>query len=71
LVSLERAHIPISIKLDFEVTNNMEKYEACIIGLQAAKEIRVKKLRAYTHSNSIINQISYKWMVRSTALAPY
>ena len=33
LVLLEGAHIAISIKLDFKVTNNKAKYEAYIIGL--------------------------------------
>jgi len=28
LVLLKGAHIPISVKLDFKVTNNMEQYEA-------------------------------------------
>ena len=33
LVLLEGAHIPISVKLGFEVTNNIVEYEACIIRL--------------------------------------
>jgi len=33
LVLSEEAHIPISVKLDIDVTNNMAEYEACIRGL--------------------------------------
>ena len=62
---------PISVKLDFEVTKNMEKYEGYIIGLQVTIEIGVKKLRVYGDFNLIINQISQKLKVRSTALTLY
>jgi len=48
----------------------MVVYKACIIGLQAAIEIGIKKLRVYKASNLIINQISQKWKVRSKDLEP-
>jgi len=57
-VSAEGAHIVISVKLDFKVTNNMPEYEACIIRSQATTKIEVKTLRVYGDSNLIINQIS-------------
>ena len=57
LVSLERAHTLISIKLDFDVTNNITEYEACIIELQAAVGIVVNNIRVYKNFNLIINQI--------------
>ena len=44
LVSPEGAHIPISVKPNFEITNNMIEYEACIIELQATIEIGAEKL---------------------------
>ena len=31
LITFEGSHIPLSIKLNFEVTNNMAKCEACIL----------------------------------------
>jgi ribonuclease HI len=42
LVSPDDLHIPISIKLNFETTNNVAEYEACILGLQAALEIEIR-----------------------------
>ena len=45
LVSPKEAHTFILAKLDFKVTNDLVEYEACIIGLQATVEIRVKNLR--------------------------
>ena len=71
IVSPQEEHIPISIKLDFDVTNNAAEYEACIVGLETALAIAIKKLRIYGDSSLIINQISKKWKVRSESLAPY
>jgi len=58
LVSSEELHTPILVKLDFEVTNNVVEYEACIIGLHVAMEIGVNNTWVYADSNIIINQIS-------------
>ncbi|KAA3464159.1 RNA-directed DNA polymerase (Reverse transcriptase), Ribonuclease H [Gossypium australe] len=38
LVSPNGDHYPFSCKLDFDCTNNMAEYEACIMGLRAAIE---------------------------------
>jgi len=35
LITPERSHIPSVVKLNFEATNNMAKYEACIAGMEA------------------------------------
>ena len=37
-------HIPFSGRLNFLATNNATKYEACIMGLQAALGLGVKEL---------------------------
>ncbi|XP_021747334.1 uncharacterized protein LOC110713176 [Chenopodium quinoa] len=71
LVSPTEEHVPISIKVDFDVTNNAAEYEACIVGLETALALGIKKLRVYGDSSLIINQISKKWKVRSESLAPY
>ena len=39
LVTPEGSHIPLAIKLNFEVTNNMAKYEACITRMEALREL--------------------------------
>ena len=35
LITPEGFHIPLAIKLHFEVTNNMAEYEACIVEMEA------------------------------------
>ena len=34
----------LSFKLDFKVTNNIAEYEALLLGLNAAKDKKIKKL---------------------------
>ncbi|XP_021719360.1 uncharacterized protein LOC110687036 [Chenopodium quinoa] len=71
LVSPNEENIPISIKLDFDVSKNAAEYEAHVVGLEIALVVGVKKLRIFGDSSLIINQISKRWKVRSESLAPY
>ncbi|XP_077228433.1 uncharacterized protein LOC143861400 [Tasmannia lanceolata] len=50
LVSPRDEHIPIFIKLEFDCTNNMVKYEACISSLEAALSLEVQNLDVYRDS---------------------
>ncbi|KAA3477425.1 reverse transcriptase [Gossypium australe] len=44
LVSPNGDHYPFTCKLDFDCTNNMAGYEACIMGLRATVERKIKVL---------------------------
>ncbi|PKI48630.1 hypothetical protein CRG98_030978 [Punica granatum] len=44
LISPEGHHFPVAAKIDFPCTNNIAEYEACILGLQAAIDLKVKEL---------------------------
>ena len=35
LITLDGSHVSLAIKLNFEATNNMAKYKACIAGMEA------------------------------------
>ena len=39
LITLEGSHIPLTIKLNFEATNNMAEYDKCIAGMEAFQEL--------------------------------
>ncbi|XP_077239766.1 uncharacterized protein LOC143880680 [Tasmannia lanceolata] len=71
LVSPRDEHIPISIKLEFECTNNMAEYEACIAGLEAAPSLEVQDLNVYEDSLLLICQINGKWLTKEDRLIPY
>jgi ribonuclease HI len=53
----EGKQYPISIKLQFNCTNNTTEYEACIHGLKVALEMKIRKLEVYGNSMLIICQV--------------
>ena len=57
LISLNETHYPFTAKLNFDCTNNVAKYEACVMGLQAAIEKKIKKLEVYKDSILVIYQL--------------
>ncbi|KAJ9183366.1 hypothetical protein P3X46_007230, partial [Hevea brasiliensis] len=71
LVSPDGKHFPIAIKLRFDGTNNIAEYEACVMGLQAAIEIKVRKLEVYGDSALIIYQVKGEWQTKDLKLIPY
>ena len=67
-ITPEGETIPMAKKLDFKVTNNMAKYEACIYGVEAA---RAKDLLVYGDSLLVISQANEEWEVKEERLKPY
>ncbi|KAG8503449.1 hypothetical protein CXB51_001421 [Gossypium anomalum] len=64
LVSPNGDHYPFTCKLDFDCTNNMAEYEACIMGLQATIERGIKTLELYRDSALVIYQLRGEWETR-------
>ncbi|XP_061945039.1 uncharacterized protein LOC133669048 [Populus nigra] len=71
IISPDKKQYPISIKLQFECTNNTAEYEACILGLEAALEMKIKKLDVYGDSMLIICQVKGEWQTKEEKLIPY
>ncbi|XP_052481158.1 uncharacterized protein LOC105762002 [Gossypium raimondii] len=71
LVSPNGDHYPFTCKLDFDCTNNMAEYEACIMGIRAAIERRIKVLEVYRDSALVIYQLRGEWETRDPKLISY
>jgi len=71
VISLENKQYPVSTRLLFECTNNTAKYEACIIGLEAALELKAKKLEVFRDSLLIICQVKGEWQTKDEKLKLY
>ncbi|XP_058008631.1 uncharacterized protein LOC131183007 [Hevea brasiliensis] len=71
LVASDRKHFPIAVKLRFNCTNNVAEYEVCLSSLQAAIEMKIKKLEAYRDSVLIIYQVKGEWQTKDLKLVPY
>ena len=57
IISLDQKQYPVLVKLHFECTNNTTEYEACILSLEAALELKVRKIDVYGDSMLIICQV--------------
>ncbi|XP_050889360.1 uncharacterized protein LOC127094584 [Lathyrus oleraceus] len=64
-------HLPFTTRLCFGYTNNMAEYEACIYGLEAAIDLRIKILKVYGDSALVISQVKGDWETRDSKLIPY
>ncbi|XP_012477673.1 uncharacterized protein LOC105793293 [Gossypium raimondii] len=71
LVSPSGDHYPFASKLDFDCTNNMAEYEACIMGIRAAIERKIKVLKVYGDSVLVIYQLKGEWETRDPKLISY
>ena len=71
IVTPHGSHIPFTARLTFTCTNNMAEYEACIMGLEEAIDLRIKVLDVYGDSALVINQIKGEWETRQPDLIPY
>ena len=54
LITPEGSHIPLAIKLNFEATNKMAEYEACIAEMEALRELGVKEAEIFGDSTLVI-----------------
>ncbi|XP_031378368.1 uncharacterized protein LOC116193761 [Punica granatum] len=50
LISLKGRHFPVAAKINFPGTNNIAEYEACILGLPIAIDLKVKELEVFGDS---------------------
>ena len=71
LVSPDRKYYPLTARLEFECTNNVAEYEACILGIQKAIERGVKRLLVYGDSALVIYQLRGEWETKDPKLAKY
>ncbi|XP_077225209.1 uncharacterized protein LOC143858442 [Tasmannia lanceolata] len=57
--------------VDFDCTNNVAEYEACITSLEAAQSLEIQDLDVYGDSLLIICQTNGKWLTKEDKLVPY
>ncbi|GKV18274.1 hypothetical protein SLEP1_g28679 [Rubroshorea leprosula] len=47
-----------ALKFKFDATNNIAEYEALLLGLQLALELKISAIQVYSNSQSVVNQIN-------------
>ncbi|XP_054811516.1 uncharacterized protein LOC129312805 [Prosopis cineraria] len=71
IVSPEGKQFPVAIKLEFDCTNNIAEYEACVNGLRAAITLGIRCLKVFGDSALIIHQVTGEWRTKDVKLIPY
>ena len=71
IVSPKHFHTPFTARLCFDCTNNMVDYEACIMGIKADIDMRIKFLNVYGDSTLVISHIKGEWDTKHPNLIPY
>ncbi|XP_050916810.1 uncharacterized protein LOC127131983 [Lathyrus oleraceus] len=71
IISPEGCHTPITTRLCFYCTNNMAEYEACILGIKAAIDMKIQFLDVYGDSALVVSQIKGYWDTKHENLIPY
>ncbi|XP_039059354.1 uncharacterized protein LOC120203061 [Hibiscus syriacus] len=68
LILPNEEHYPFTSRLNFDFTNNMVDYEACVLGLKAIVERKIKTLKVYEDSDLIIYQLRGEWETKDPKL---
>ena len=71
LISPEGEYCSFTARLNFDSTNNVGEYEACIMGLRVAMAKKVKNLKVYEDSALVIYQLRGDWLTRDSRMILY
>jgi ribonuclease HI len=71
LISPKKEEIHLSYKLDFDTTNNVVKYEALILGLEAARKMQITELVTSGDSKLVVQQIKGFYETRHPRMRAY
>lgn len=71
LTSLDGKQFSIAVQLQFECTNNMTEYKACIFSLQTSLNQRIRKLKVFGDFVLIIFQTKGNWRTKDPKLIPF
>ena len=71
LVSPEGHQMHCAFRFGFKASNNEVEYEALIVGLNLAKEMKVESLEIYSDSQLVICQVTDEYQVRGEKMTAY
>ncbi|GKV01686.1 hypothetical protein SLEP1_g14226 [Rubroshorea leprosula] len=60
-----------ALKFNFDATNNMAEYEALLLGLQLALELKLSAIQVYSDSQLVVNQINSIYEVVDPVMMKY
>ena len=71
LISPEGHKIHCTIRFGFKVSNNEAEYEALIVGLRLARNLKARNVKIFSDSQLVVNQVNDIYLVRKEKMATY
>ena len=71
LVSPDGHRIHCALRFGFKASNNEAEYEALIVGLELAKEMKVESLNIFSDFHLVVCQINDEYQAREEKIAAY
>ena len=71
IISPNRDYKVYSFKLKFECTNNVAEYEALLLGLNALKELKEKRIDVFGDSELVVNQVNGSYQTKHPRMRAY
>ncbi|XP_050160452.1 uncharacterized protein LOC126634006 [Malus sylvestris] len=71
LISPEGIDLECSVRLDFPASNNVAEYEALVLGLELAKQLKISRLTVHNDSQLIVGQATEEYMTKNARMEAY
>jgi ribonuclease HI len=70
-IYLAQEIISLSYKIEFETTNNIAEYEALVLGLRVAKDMKIGELAVFGDFELIVHQVKNLYQEKHPRLKTY
>ena len=70
-ISPTREELPYALRFDFRASNNESEYETLITGMEMARKLGARSIKAYSDSQLIVNQVWGSYEVKEGTLRRY
>jgi hypothetical protein len=70
-ISPTQETISLSFEMEFETTNNVEEYEALILGVRASKDMKIEELAVFVDVELIVHQVRNMYQAKHPRLRAY
>nr|XP_043619358.1 uncharacterized protein LOC122591197 [Erigeron canadensis] len=71
LVSPDKQEYTYALRFEFETTNNEAEYEALIAGLDLAKDMKIRSIKAFVDSQLVANQVKGEYEAKGEIIRLY
>ena len=71
LIGPKRIRIEYAVRMGYHATNNAAEYEALVIGLRLANEVKAKNLKILCDSQLVVNQLKGDFVTKDTNMSKY